>query len=86
MTEGQSNSHVNRIPGVSLDEAGFVHTIYGSYHPVTGEGLPIDAPAELMQQILIALIDDGLDSGIAKEFDFHEFIKRKFGGNGERLV
>ena len=76
------NSHVNHIPGVSLDAAGFVHTAFGSYHPVTGEGLPIDAPAPLMKQILIALIGDGLESGIAEEFDLDEFMERKFGRDG----
>jgi hypothetical protein len=74
-----ANSHVNRIPGVTLDDAGFVHTRYGSYHPVTGEGLPIDAPDELMWQILIALIDDGLDSRPAEEFDFDAFMAEQFG-------
>ena len=82
--DSNRNSHVNRIPGVSLDAAGFVHTAFGSYHPVTGEGLPIDAPAALMKQILIALIDDGLDSGIAEEFDLKEFMERKFGRDGAR--
>ena len=72
--ESNADSHVNRIPGVTLDDAGFVHTAYGSYHPVTGEGLPIDAPDELMRQILIALIDDGIDSGIAEEFDWDDFL------------
>jgi len=75
-----AGSHVNRIPGVRLDDTGFIHTPYGSYHPATGEGLPIGAPKELMRQILIALIDDGLDSGIAEEFDLDEFMDRKFGG------
>ena len=74
--ESNAGSHVNGIPGVSLDDAGFVHTAYGSYHPVTGQGLPIDAPDELMRQILIALIDDGLESGIAEDFDFDEFLER----------
>lgn len=69
-----ANSHVNRIPGVTLDDAGFVHTRYGSYHPVTGEGLPINVPDELMREILLALIDDGLQSGIAENFDFDEFV------------
>ena len=80
---GGSNagSHVNRIPGVTLDDAGYVHTAYGSYHPVTGEGLPINAPDELMRKILIALIDDGIDSGIAEEFDFDEFLESV--SNGE---
>ena len=73
------NSHVNRIPGVSLDAAGFVHTPYGTYHPVTGEGLPIDAPDELMRAILLALIDDGLASGFAEDFDFGEFVEQEFG-------
>lgn len=63
-------SHVNRIPGVKLDDAGVVHTAYGSYHPVTGQGLPIAAPDELMRQILIVLIDDGIDSGIAEDLDW----------------
>ena len=70
-----AGSHVNRIPGVRLDEAGFIHTAYGSYHPVTGEGLPIDAPDELMRRILIALIDEGIDSGIAEDFDWDEFLE-----------
>jgi hypothetical protein len=68
-------SHVNRIPGVHLDEAGFIHTEYGTYHPVTGEGLPINAPDELMQKILIALIDDGIDSGPAEGFDLDAFVR-----------
>ena len=80
------NSHVNRIPGVSLDDAGFVHTPHGTYHPVTGEGLPINAPDELMRAILLALSDDGLASGIAKDFDIGEFdidaiIKAEVGSN-----
>jgi hypothetical protein len=74
-------SQVNGIPGVSLGEDGFVRTAYGSYNPVTGEGLPIDAPAALMEQILIALIEDGLDTGVAEEFDFDAFMDRKFGGD-----
>ena len=73
------NSHVDRIHGVSLDHAGFVHTPYGTYHPVTGEGLPIDAPDELMRAILLALIDDGLASGIAKDFDIGAFVELEFG-------
>ena len=68
-----AGSHVNRIPSVTLDDAGFIHTLYGSYHPVTGEGLPIDAPEELMRQILIALIRDGEDSPLV-EFDLDEFM------------
>lgn len=79
-SDGGSNaeSHVNRIPGVTLDDAGFIHTLYGSYHPITGVGLPINAPKDLQRQILIALIDDGLDSGIAEDFDVDEFIERDF--------
>ena len=72
--ESNAGSHVNRIPGVRLDDAGFIHTAYGSYHPVTGQGLPIDASDELMRQILIALIDDGIESGITEEFDLKEFV------------
>lgn len=71
-----AGSHVNRIPGVTLDEEGFIHTAYGSYHPITGEGLPINAPDELMRKILIAQIDDGLDSGIAEGFDLDEFLEK----------
>ena len=80
--DGGSNagSHVNLIPGVTLDDAGFIHTPYGSYHPVTGEGLPIVAPQELMREILSALIQDGIDSGPAVEFDWDGFMERKFGG------
>ncbi|MFM5947942.1 MAG: hypothetical protein ACKOPM_01750 [Novosphingobium sp.] len=75
-----ANSHVNRIPGVRLDDEGYVHTAYGRYHPVTGEGLPIDAPDELMKQIFIALIDDGLDSGIDEDFDLDKLFEQSFGG------
>lgn len=68
-------SHVNRIPGVHMDDAGFIHTQFGTYHPVTGEGLPINAPDELMQEILVALIDDGIESGPAVEFDLDAFVR-----------
>ena len=83
MVDGDANSasHVNRIPGVSLDAAGFVHTPYGTYHPVTGEGLPIDAPDELIRGILLALIDDGLASGIVGDFDIDALIKAEVGSN-----
>ena len=74
-----ASSHVNRIEGVSLDESGFIHTEYGSYHPVTGEGLPINAPRELMRKILAALLQDSLDSGPARSFDLDTFMERKFG-------
>jgi len=39
---GGSNagSHVNRIPGVTLDESGFIHTPYGSYHPPSAKVYP----------------------------------------------
>jgi hypothetical protein len=73
-TRSNAASHVNRIHGVRLDGDGFIHTEFGSYHPVTGEGLPIGAPKALMYRILVALIDDGLDSGIAEDFDFETFI------------
>lgn len=83
MVDGDANSasHVNRIPGVSLDAAGFVHTPYGTYHPVTGEGLPIDAPDELIRGILLALIDDGLASGIEGDFDIDALMKAEVGSN-----
>ena len=51
-----------------------VHTAYGRYHPVTGEGLPIDAPDDLMREILLTLIDDGLESGITEDFDIGAFV------------
>lgn len=77
-----TGSHVNRIPGVTLDESGFIHTPHGSYHPVTGEGLPIDAPKELLRDILVALIEDGIESGPAEPFDLDEFMERRFGKLG----
>ena len=66
-----TGSRVNRIPDVSINDTGFIHTIYGSYHPVTGEGLPIDAPKELMRDILIALLRDGEESGFAEDVDLN---------------
>ncbi len=69
-----AGSHVNRIPDVSIDDVGFIHTIYGTYHPVTGEGLPIDAPNELMREILIALVRDGEESGFAEDFELDTFL------------
>ena len=75
MPEGKNAaSHVNRIPGVRIDDDGMVHTEYGSYHPVTGKGLPIDAPPALMQKILLALARDGEDSGPAENFDWDAFL------------
>lgn len=74
-----SYSNVNRIDGVKLDESGIVHTQYGSYNPVTGEGLPIAAPRELMDKILAALLQDGLDSGPAIPFDIDAWFDEKFG-------
>lgn len=73
----RAGRNVNLIPGVSQDEAGVIHTAYGSYHPVTGEGLPINAPEELMQKILIALIDDSLESGPAEPFDWDKLMAEK---------
>lgn len=58
---------------------GVIHTPYGSYHPVTGEGLPIDAPQEFMDDILRELIQQGIDSGPAKRFDWDKFMEEKFG-------
>ena len=74
----RAGRNVNLIPGVSQDEAGVIHTPYGSYDPVTGEGLPIDAPEELMRKILAALIQDGLESGPAEQFDWDAFIAERF--------
>jgi len=81
MAGNRSNaaSHVDRLPGVMLDASGFIHTPYGSYHPVTCEGLPISAPTELQRQILIALIRDGEDSGI-EDFDLDRSMAEQFPG------
>lgn len=75
--ENHSNaqSHVNRIPGVTLDDAGYIHTAYGSYHPVTGEGYTFDIPEDLALEILKALLQDGIDSGPAKPFDLDTFLE-----------
>ncbi len=51
------------------------NTQFGTYHPVTGQGLPINAPDDLMQKILVALIEDGIDSGPAEEFDLDAFVQ-----------
>jgi len=69
-----AKSHVNRIPDISIDDTGFIHTIYGTYHPVTGEGLTIDAPKELMREILIALLRDGEESGFAEDFELNTIL------------
>jgi len=69
---------VNLIPGVTQDDAGVIHTPHGSYDPVTGEGLPIDAPEELMGKILTALIQDSLESGPAEPFDWDAFMAERF--------
>jgi hypothetical protein len=74
-----ANSHVNRIPSVTLDDTGFIHTAYGSYHPVTGEGLAFDMPETLKVEILRALIQDSIDSGPAVAFDWDEFMAERFG-------
>ena len=74
----------NRIPGVTLDDSGFIHTLCGYYHPVNGEGLPIDAPNELMYEILIALLRDGEESGLAEPLDFDDFIKGARTGRRQR--
>lgn len=74
----RAGRNVNLTPGVSQDEAGVIHTPYGSYNPVTGEGLPINAPDELTRTILIALLRDGEESGPAEPFDWDSFMARKF--------
>ena len=70
-----AESHVNRIPGVTLDDAGFIHTACGSYHLVTGEGHTFDLPKDLELEILKALIQDGIDSGPATAFDLDRFLE-----------
>jgi hypothetical protein len=74
-------SHVNRIPGVTRDDTGFIHTVYGSYHPVTGEGDAFDMPEVWKVEILRALIQDSLDSGPAVPFDLDHFMTEKIGRN-----
>ena len=76
-----ANSHVNDIPDVSIDDAGFITTLYGRYHPVTGEGLDFDIPEDLWNTILTALIDDGLDSGPAVEWDLDQFLEEMHSTN-----
>ena len=75
--ENHSNagSQVNRIPGVTLDDADFIHTAYNSYHPVTGEGHTFDMSKDLDLEILKALIQDGIDSGPATVFDLEKFLE-----------
>lgn len=70
-----AGSHVNRIPYVRLDDAGVIHTAYGSYHPVTGEGRTFGMPKDLELEILNALIQDGIESGLATDFDLDKFLK-----------
>jgi antitoxin ParD1/3/4 len=61
------------------DANGFIHGPYGSFNPVTGEGMPFEAPPEYMHEILRQLIQEGLDSGPAEPFDFDEFMDEMFG-------
>ena len=74
-----ANSHINRIPDVTLDDAGFIHTAYGSYHPVTGEGFAFEMPETLKVEILRALIQDGEDSGPGELWDYDAFMGKRFG-------
>ncbi|MEP7221237.1 MAG: hypothetical protein ABI673_01075 [Novosphingobium sp.] len=68
------------IAGCQQDENGVIHSPYGAFNPVTGEGLPIDAPPEFMEQALRDLLHEGLDSGPARPFDWDELERMKFGG------
>ncbi len=79
VNRSNADSYVNRIDGVTIDDAGFIHTVYGSYHPVTGEGLAFDIPETLKVEILRALIKDSIDSGPAVSFDFDAFMAERFG-------
>lgn len=45
---------------------------------MSGEGLPIDAPDELMLPILRALLLDGLESGPAEPLDWDKFMAERF--------
>lgn len=60
------------------DEHGVIHSPYGSFNPVTGEGYPIDAPKQFMDEILHELIQEGLDSGIDNEFDIGQWLTESF--------
>lgn len=40
-----------------------IHSSYGRFNPVTGEGLPIDAPVEFMLATMNDLLREGLISG-----------------------
>lgn len=48
------------VAGCQQDEWGVIHSPYGAFNPVTGEGLPIAAPAGLMERVLEDLIRQGL--------------------------
>ena len=65
--------------GCQQDEYGVVHSPYGAFNPVTGEGLPIDAPPAFMRQVLHDLLQEGLDSGPARPFDWEKFEREGFG-------
>lgn len=78
-------SHVNDIEGVAIDADGVIHTPYGWYHPVTGEGLPIDAPKELICEILLALICDGEDSALTEPRDLDGLLNRRHGSDEDEV-
>jgi hypothetical protein len=68
-----------RSPDSIQDENGFIHGPYGSFHPATGQGLPIDAPEEYMREVLIRLIEESIASGPAVPFDMKTWMDEKFG-------
>lgn len=68
-----------RIANCEQDENGMIDSPYGMFNPVTGEGLPIEAPDGFMRQVLQDLIQAGLDSGIDESFDIDGLMQRNFG-------
>lgn len=85
-TDPAFESYINDIDGITIDEQGTIHTPYGSFHPVTGEGLPINAPKKLMHKILVALIRDGEESEIVDDFDIDRWFDEEFSKRRERDV
>ena len=66
---------------MSLDDERIILTPVIAYHPVNGEELPINAPGSLMRAILLALIDDGVSSKIAKDIAIGKFMNTDFGND-----
>ena len=72
----------NHLTTLKRDADGRIHSRWGAFNPVTGEGLPIDAPQEFMDEILQELLQEGEDSGPAEPFDFDAFMEEMRGRKG----